>query len=496
MTMDNLGRYRKLLVVSCFSSAALFLFVSVATVAYPHDLDLYEGNLFVPAERIALGQSIYGQGVVLAEPFIYATYGPVYYLVLGVFLRLTGLAFWPGRLISLLATAATALVIYRTVKRHAGDKLGPLAASGLFIMMPSTWAFGSLQRVDALGVFFSAFAITLSLSFTRRRDLAIAGGAAALAILTKPTIIAGAVAVVTWLVFTRRLKELAMFSLGAAGVLVIAGIAMILTGNEGYLFNVSSAQIPFHFRYLVVNVRGLVQSHVVFVSLVIAAIILTRFRLAELDASVSLLLIYLIAGGMVGLITCGRTGASINYFYEFTTALALLAGFGFSKLASDDLRFASAGACILLAMAISTEMVFFRVASIQGRWLLPLRKAPLHAMLVRDLETFVPQQEPIVSDYQDVILRTGHRLYFNDWTMYRIASQPMQACLRSYLSEKRLGAIITHGETQISGYRLVDGYGFSDPNSTSGIYSAGPFLYLREDLWQKRAQLIGQLGTH
>jgi hypothetical protein len=493
MPMDRLGRTEKLLVASCLASAALFLFVSIATVVYPRDLDLYESNLFVPAERIALGQPIYGPSVVLSEPFIYATYGPVYYLFVGLLLRLTGLAFWPGRLLSLLATIATALVIYRTIERDDSNKMSAFVGATLFIMMPSTWAFGALQRVDALAAFFSALAISISLRAIGRLRFIVAGAACTLAVLTKPTIVAGGAAILIWLVLTGRLQQLVMFSIGAVGVLTIAVIAMILTGNENYLFNLQNAQLPSLLRYLVVNVRGLVQSQVVFACLVIAVIWFSRARLAPLDSSVTLLFVYLLFGGVIGLVTSARTGASINYFYEFTTALALVAGFGFSKFASGDLPLPRAAACVLIAMAIVTELMLFRTASVRGRFISLRLKEPFQAMVARDIETFVPRSEPIVSDYQDLILRTGHNLYFNDWTMYRVGSTAMQTCLRSYLDEKKLGALITNGETKIPGYRLVDGYGYSDPDSTSRMYSTGPLLYLREDLWQKRAALINSM---
>jgi 4-amino-4-deoxy-L-arabinose transferase-like glycosyltransferase len=477
---------RRTLIITCVVCLTFFLFISVATVLNPYDLDSFEGILFTPALQLAKGGAIYGPQTVLSEPFMYATYGPLYYFILGLLLHITGVAFWPGRLISLLATAATAWVIYRAVRRASGgDRVAGLVAATLFIMMTPAFAFGALQRVDALGVLGATSAVALCFSPERRRNLFIAGCCAGLAFLTKPTFVAAGFAVAVVLLLTRRFRELGLFLVGGACVLAAAVALMAATHNGGYLFNLGSAKLPFAARLALTNVRAFLQGYAAFACLVMLAAGLTSFRRSRDDLPGVLTLTYLVITGAISVVASGRVGASTNYFYEFAAGLAIFAGSVFGKLESPPQALLRAAAGVLLAAALSLELVLFRSSFIQGRVLMPLHKAPLYAKLSQDILTLTPEGEPVASDYQEPVLRAGRPLYFNDLTMYLIGSEEMRSRLRQYLDEKRLAAVVTYQQRELPGYRLVKGYGYySDPTSTTGQVSNGPFLYLREDLYR------------
>lgn len=283
-----------LLSVVAVSCLVIFVLMSLAAIFQPYDLDSFEGILFLPAMLIASGQPIYGADVVLREPFMFATYGPLYYTLLGFLLKFTGVTFLPGRLISLLATAATALVIYRAVRREQVGIAAATVAVAVFLVMPPAWVFGAIQRVDALGVLLAVLAVVISFSSAKRSYLLLAGGAAALAFLTKPTLIAAGVSVTICLLLTRRFGESASFLAGAVCVLVVAILMMVLSGNGGYLFNLASANLPLSPRWYLVNFRTIMQSHTVFACLVIAAFALMRLRQRECKFSELSVLVYLL----------------------------------------------------------------------------------------------------------------------------------------------------------------------------------------------------------
>lgn len=479
------------LFVVAASCIVAFLFIGIASVLYPHDLDSYEGILFLPALRISSGQPIYGIDVVLREPFMFATYGPLYYTVLGFMLKLTGVTFLPGRLMSLLATAATAFVIYRAVKREDAGSIAGVVAVAVFLIMPPAWVFGAIQRVDALGVFFTLLAVVISFSVVRRSYLMLAGGFAALAFLTKPTLIAAGVSITICLLFSKRLKDLSWFVAGGACVVAAGVLMMVLSGNGGYLFNLSSANLPLSFRWYLTNFRVITQSHTVFACVVIAAVALVRFRPRESKFSEASILVYLLVSSGLAVVTCGRVGADVNYFYEPVAALAIVVGFELGKLKAGDYGVLKTAASMFLLMALLTDVALFRLGAVRGRVLLPLRKEPVYAEMVRTLAAYVPENEPVATDYQDLALRINRPIYFNDMTVYGIGSEAMQSRFQSYVNERRLAAVISYQRRALPGYKLA-GEEYSDPGAGSGQYNPGPLLYLRDDLWQKYDEASGR----
>lgn len=472
----------------CVVCMAGFLLVGLASAIFPFDLGQCEGSLFEPALRLTSGRPTFGRQVVLSEPYMYAAYGPVYYALLGGVLRLTGMTFWLGRSLSLLATAATALLIYRVVRGIQKETLAGFVAATIFIMAPATWPFGFLQRVDAVGVFFTSLCIALGLSLNRSyRNWLLAGCAVGLAFLIKPILVASALAVAISLITARAFRELAVFFAGAAAVL-IAGIgALLLTHNSGYLFNqTANAQTTFSAMLILSIARAILQSHVVIISIAIAAIWLISTRLRPGNVTTLLPPIYLLVSGALALAECGKVGASVNYFYEFFVALALCAGLAFVQIEEKPALLLTS---ILFVLSFSVELAS-QFRPITSRTLAHLGKGRRHERVIQNIIQYVPPSEPVASYYPDLVMRAGRPLFFNDLAMYLEGPGYFRALLSSSLEEKKLAAYISEGYTTIPGYTLVEeeAYGYSHSPMETTI--PGPLLYLRDDLWEKYAQAI------
>lgn len=484
----SLTLIRKILVSVCVVCMTGFLLAGLASAIFPFDLGQCEGNLFEPAFRLMSGRPTFGRQVVLSEPYMYAAYGPAYYALLGGVLRLTGMAFWPGRSLSLLATAATALLIYRIVKGTQKETLAGFVAATVFIITPATWPFGFLQRVDAVGVFFTSLCIALGLSSNRTyRNWLLAGCAGGVAFLIKPTLVASSLAVAICLIAARAFRELSVFLAGAAVVLIAGIVVLILTDNSGYLFNqAANAQTPFAATIVLSIAREILQNQVVVISIAIVAIWLTRTRLRPSRVTTLLPPIYLLVSGALALAECGKVGASVNYFYEFFVALALCAGLAFVHIAKEE-KPAFLLTSILFILSLSVELASqFRPITVPTLALLSERGR--HERVIGNIAKFVPAEEPVASYYPDLVIRSGRRLFFNDLAMYLMGPEYAQSLLSSSLKEKKLAAYISAGYTTIPSYSLVeekaDGYSQLPVWTTN----PGPLLYLRDDLWEKYAQ--------
>jgi Dolichyl-phosphate-mannose-protein mannosyltransferase len=481
----NLQWIRRILLVVCVLSLLAFAYAAIASAIFPHDLDQCEGIVLEPALQLTSGRPIYGQPLVMRPPYFYAAYGPLYYLVLGSLLKLTGLAFWPGRLLSLLATAATAWLLYRAVNRRQKTWAGGLLAATLFIMSPAIWPFGFFQRVDALGVFFTTLCVILVWSAAeRRRHYVCAGAAAGLAFLVKPTLIAAGLAVIICLITARAFKELRAFLIGGIVILAAGATALLATGNAGYIFNqMVNAQTPFSLGPVVSIVREMIQSHAVIAALAVGGARLLQTDLRNRQVANLLPITYLIIAGGLALMECGKMGAAVNYFYEFFVALALCAGLVISKLERAR-NAAYLLTALFLLISLSGELALKCNYFIKGYLFVTFSKASLHEKIVQDLRAYVPRGEPVASAYPDLVLRSERPLYFNDITVYMLGPDQVRSRLASCLAERQLAAYVSMDYRTIPGYRLVREPADEPAPPSSRQIVRGPLLYLREDLWQ------------
>jgi 4-amino-4-deoxy-L-arabinose transferase-like glycosyltransferase len=243
--------------------------------------------------------------------------------------------FWPGRLLSTLATVGTCLLIFQAIVKIRRDQLSGLVASTLFVVMPVTWAFGALQRVDVVATFFAFIPIYVGLVHADSRfAVCLAGLAAGLGFLAKPTAIAGICAVTVWLLLRREWPSLTMFVTSLGLVLSIAGGLLIVSENSGYLFNQTvNLTAPFHISKALVQTRGLVQNPSVLVSLIFLILAARRWA-AERDAKGALVLLYVAGAGVLNAASATRVGANINHFSELTLALSVCAGIAGARI--DD----------------------------------------------------------------------------------------------------------------------------------------------------------------
>lgn len=397
---------------------------------------------------------------------------------------MTGVTFWPGRLLSLLATLGTALLIFAGVKQRAGAYSGFLAGT-LFLMMPSSWTFGTLQRVDTLGAFFGCLSAYLLIVQNERRALSLfAGAAAILAFFTKTSIIASALAAVVYLFFTGRFKDCLFFAMGATGMFGIICGLLAFTGNESFWYNLSAtADSPYSTQLAVHHVRSWFSTFPVLAAVAFAFFGLT-LGVRRREGDVLFSFIYAGFSLTIAMATCFRVGSSLNYFHESAVPMCLLAGFALGRLVNEGTSSQRLAESILL-VALMTDLVLQKSGFVRGRFLIPEAKRPIHVRLLRDIEDLVPEEWPIAGEYVDCAILSGRQFYFNDLGMYQLGPATMRSKLEHYISNKKLGAIVLSVYSNLPGYRLAPGYGNIDvPN----VNTPGPLLYVREDLLEQRAK--------
>jgi hypothetical protein len=125
-----LGRLlRPLLVGLAAGNLVLVAIVWTRQVDFPLDLDLMEGTVLQHVQRAAAGLAIYPAP---APEFVALAYNPLYYELGAAVGRFTGVSLPMLRLLSILATVGSALILFLVVRRKTGRAWWGWMASGLF----------------------------------------------------------------------------------------------------------------------------------------------------------------------------------------------------------------------------------------------------------------------------------------------------------------------------------------------------------------------------
>src|SRR5262249_22489253 len=129
-----------------------FLLVSLGRIAYPFELEFFEGLTIDNAWRIVHRLPIYGPP---DASFAASAYPPLYYLAALPFLVASGWSLWGARLASWLATVGGAAVAAGLIRRSGGSWAAVLFTVGsvaAFYAPALHWY--DVARVDALNAFF------------------------------------------------------------------------------------------------------------------------------------------------------------------------------------------------------------------------------------------------------------------------------------------------------------------------------------------------------
>jgi hypothetical protein len=217
------------LVAAAAAYVAAFVIAALFRLTFPFPLEITESAALEQLRRIQDGQPLYVEPTLQHVPLIY---GPAYFYVSALLAVVTGSSYLPLRLVSLLASLGSLVLVGDIVRRETGKWTAGLIAAGLFA---ATYPLGQtafdLGRVDAL--FLAIVLASLYLAYfevqqqrPRQLVLALSGALMGLAALTKAPIaglpIAGALFVYLLLM---RPRSVIAFVLGLCACL---GIGILL----------------------------------------------------------------------------------------------------------------------------------------------------------------------------------------------------------------------------------------------------------------------------
>lgn len=210
---------------------ALFAYTTALRLVHPFALEWMEAGSYDMLAHLLQGGRIYERP---STEYIAFNYTPLYYLVSAAAARAVGPGFVALRLVSLLATYGTMLLVFAIVRRAGAARVPALVAALTFVgTYEVTAGYMDVARPDALYVLFLAGGLLALLQRDEPRRMALLSGALfALAYLTKQSAIPSLGLLFLYLLVRRtRVGLLVLAGFAITGAL---GIAWFMRATDGW----------------------------------------------------------------------------------------------------------------------------------------------------------------------------------------------------------------------------------------------------------------------
>jgi hypothetical protein len=269
--------------------------------------------------------------------------------------------------------------------------LGVLLPVGLLPVV----VFGAQYRVDTFAIACGLWGLVAGAS--GRRTVYLAPVFFVAAVYTKPTAIVAALALVLWLLVSRRWREVVIVSVGC---LLLGGVVL---GVLSVMTDGAFVRSVFGFNALPFALGGLIRAAQYGFSGGLLALVVDRRPAVRLAA------LYLLLALAFALATVGRVGANFNYFIEPGLMVGPILAVAWQRaLRVDDRRVMRTAAAIGLAL-ISSSLLWTGPRALhewRGR---NLRQATEDAVAAR-----VAPDDTILTMEIVTALRIGAQPYLND----------------------------------------------------------------------------------
>jgi hypothetical protein len=447
-----------------FSALRLLLLAGKALL-FPYELDYGEGIVWQQMVLIFQGG---GYGPIDGFPAIVFHYPPVFHAA-AYALSATGLdPLAAGRLVSLLATLACALLVGAFAARLAEGRAARLCGAFAALVALAFWPVGywaPLMRVDMLAFALGLAGIRFGLAALRRRAFVHAAALCFVAaIFTKQTAIAAPAA--TFLVLLVVRPRTAWTGIAACLLLGTAVLAALAIATDGgflrhiFLYNLNRADYS---RLAWIGQQALL--HLFFFAAAAFAIVqglaerLPRYRgrgwraardtlrQRDGDAAFLLLLVYFVLTGLM-LVLVAKSGSNLNYFIEWMLTASVFAGVAVRNSASATRPSLIAA---LIPAALGAQILL-----LPGSPPWAVSMAPPRQPALERLEAAVrASPKPIISDDMVLLMRSGKTVMWEPAIFAELASErawderPFIARIR----DRQFGFFVTVGDR---GSRLFD----------------------------------------
>jgi hypothetical protein len=227
-------------------AAAVCFFLGWCYVSLRSDFswDDAEPEILNQAWRLARGQSIYRN--IDSPPFAFAAYTPLYYALVALLLKLTGLSFLPAKLISLLSALSIGWAMVRLSRQWHGSARSGIWAAFFLFLLPAFLYNAVRCHVQMMAVALSVWSLVFFMRSRWQETVIISPLFAVLAFYTKQTQIALPLAMAVYLALRTRRWLLPYVATGTLGGLIPLLWLQKATGGDFLLDTVQLARLAYN----------------------------------------------------------------------------------------------------------------------------------------------------------------------------------------------------------------------------------------------------------
>jgi hypothetical protein len=415
-----------------------YLIHAIQCIIYPFQLDFGEGYVLYYANAIAKGNTIYPD--ISNYPFIPGLYPPVYPLLCAPWVKLFGLSFIPGRMISVISALLIGIVIYKIVS-HVSNRHTAIIASLFFLASPYVFLTTVWYRVDTLGLLFSLIGVLFVVKHTDDRVVYLSIPFFLLAVFTKQSFLVAPISSIIYLLFKNRKLAVqigAFFGISTGGLFILVNY---FTYGQLYHHLITLQSFAPVFQLVIQKYGDFISSHLVEYILALALVIVIL-----LQKKWDLLPLYFIITAIAA-ITVGRPGANVNYFLELIAVCSILTGLAYYKFQQQIQKGTLAG--LLITSLVLIQLAMF----IHG----PYEPLSEDYKDRTQLSTIIKSTSgDVLCEDADLAILNGKKLYIEWFMATQLSSQGKwdQSLFVSDLQNKKFSMIILENDA-FTTYKLI-----------------------------------------
>lgn len=341
------------------------------------------------------------------DPYLVTNFPPLFPVLVGLLDRVLQNVFVTSRLIVIIASIGTAVLLAGAVYHETDAMTGSATAAALFFLSPIIATYG-LFRVDVLGVFFATAALYCFITKEGYPQIAWPVFFSLLAMYSKHSLLAAPVAIFVTLLLRGQHRRALLFgvTLGSTGLGILAALTFV-TDGQAWLHLVVYNSNEYNIGGLLLTGRSFLTEHAILV-VVAAFTILHRDRFGV----PTVLLVFTIAAGAVSLLS-GKIGAGTNYFIEFIVGAAALSGLLVSSVAPRlrDVNTNDRLQTLVIVLLIVQLAIFVSP---------PVTTSPGAADAAAAIQN---AEGPVLSEDTALLVATGHDVQYQPFLMTQLNKQ-------------------------------------------------------------------------
>jgi hypothetical protein len=356
----SFGTFQALLLVLTGLAALFFLGEAVRFVPVTGENIYPESAGVLAAQRWARGLPLYED--YRRAPYLITAFPPLWYALLAVAAKagvsdLDSLTLL-GRVWSLACLFGIAGLGYLWNRSLGFSFRRAFLASAFYFSFPILIPWAVTARPDLPALFLGFAALYCAGLRSSASSVALAGAVAALAFLAKHNAVAVPVALVLWLVWSKKWRHVGLFCAVWASVVGLTLLVFQFSSNGLLLLNLSGAKFgQFALTYVrdVLNRLLVTPGHGFAVALFAFGTFAVLGNWYKSDDRTRLLNIYLVVSFCLAVVGSAAAGATVNYYLEPALAMAVLLPIGLLRLEKawrSDSPLASLVVVMLLAVLL------------------------------------------------------------------------------------------------------------------------------------------------